>query len=123
MPLTAINADESARVSVCRFGFVQAVISEGVPISTTDQLGAAAGHFNGYPASVMGYTECDRLLAEYERLKSDYATAVQTLGSRRDTTVAPGYIGLRTAADEARIDCEVARLEFEQHKRIHAKAN
>jgi len=30
MPLTAINADESARVSVCRFGFVQAVISAGV---------------------------------------------------------------------------------------------
>ena len=67
--------------------------------------------------------ECDRLLAAYERLEGDYATAIQTLGSRRDTAAAPEYIRLRTAADEARIDCEVARLEMEQHKRVHSKAN
>jgi len=67
--------------------------------------------------------ECDRLLAEYEKLETDYATTVQTLGARRDIASASEYIRLRTAADEARIDCEVARLELEQHKRIHAKAN
>ena len=33
------------------------------------------------------------------------------------------YSRLRTAADEARIDCKVARLDLEQHKRIHMKAN
>ncbi len=67
--------------------------------------------------------ECARLLAEYEKLESDYGTAIQALGSKRDTGVASEYIRLRTAADEARIDCELARLELEQHKRVHAKAN
>jgi len=68
-------------------------------------------------------SECNRLLAEYERLEADYAMAIQTLGARRDIAVASEYLRLRTAADEARVDCEVARLELEQHKRIHSKAN
>jgi hypothetical protein len=38
MPLTAINADESARVSVCRFGFVQEQISEGILRSRSTPL-------------------------------------------------------------------------------------
>ena len=76
-----------------------------------------------YPDCQMRCPECDRLLAEYERLEGDYATAIQTLGARRSRAVASEYIRLRTADDEARVDCEVARLELEQHKRIHGRAN
>jgi len=85
--------------------------------------GFPSGFTSGYPDFQMRCSECDRMLAEYERLEGDYATAIQTLGARRDTAIASEYIRLRTAADEARIDCEVARLELERHKRIHAKAN
>lgn len=63
--------------------------------------------------------ECDRLITEYERLESGYATALQRLDDLRDTVVASEYIRLRTAADEAGIDCEIARLELERHRRIH----
>ena len=67
--------------------------------------------------------ECDRLLTNFERLEGDYATAVQTLSARRDKAVASECIRLRSIAAGARIDCEVARLELEQHRRVHAKAN
>jgi hypothetical protein len=86
-------------------------------------LGFPSGFALGYPDSQVRCSECDRLLVEYERLEGDYATSIQTLGARRDTAIASEYIRLRTAADEARIDCEVARLALEQHKRIHTKAN
>jgi hypothetical protein len=77
----------------------------------------------GYSEISMQCPECDRLLAHYERLEGVYAIAIQTLGARRDSSLVSEYIRLRTAADEARVDCEVVRLELEQHKRVHAKAN
>ena len=71
----------------------------------------------------MECSECDRLRSEHERLKRAYASAINILTARFDITPAAEYIRLRAIADEARIDSEVARLELEQHKRIHSKAN
>jgi hypothetical protein len=67
--------------------------------------------------------ECNRLRLEYERLERAYASAIDTLTTRSAIAPVAEYIRLRTFADEARLDSEVARLELEQHKRIHAKAN
>jgi hypothetical protein len=43
-------------------------------------------------------------------LEQTHATAVNTLNGRMETLAAPEYMRLRAAADEARIDSEVARL-------------
>jgi hypothetical protein len=67
--------------------------------------------------------QCDRLRLEYERLERAYAAAIDTLTTRSDTAPAAEYIRLRTFADDARLDSEVARLELEKHKRIHSRAN
>jgi len=68
----------------------------------------------------MECSECNRLTDEFGRLERAYATAVGVLTA---SAHADEYARLRVAADEARIDSEVARLELEQHKRKHAKAN
>jgi hypothetical protein len=66
--------------------------------------------------------ECDRLRGEYERLLSAYITGVNVLSGRSGAIPACEYMRLRADADEARIDSELAHLELERHKRIHAKA-
>ena len=63
------------------------------------------------------------MCSEYERLERAYASAINTLTARSDIAPLAEYIRLRTVADEARIDSELARLELEEHKRIHSKAN
>lgn len=76
-----------------------------------------------YSEGAMDCAECDRLLAEYERLEQAYATAVNVLNSSAETANVSEYMRLRAAADEARLDSEVARLQLEQHKRVHSMAN
>lgn len=71
----------------------------------------------------MGCMECARLLVEYEVLDGQYASAVNSLAARRETASAPEFTKLRVAADEARLDAELARLELERHQRVHRKAN
>jgi hypothetical protein len=71
----------------------------------------------------MNCVECDRLRGEYERLLLAYASAVNLLNGRSGTAIAFEYMRLRTDAGEARIDCEIARLELERHKRVDAKTN
>jgi hypothetical protein len=72
----------------------------------------------------MACSECDRREAEYARLEQACARAVNTLNSSMGTLLpTPEYMCLRAAAEEARIDSEVARIELEQHKRVRAKAN
>jgi hypothetical protein len=70
----------------------------------------------------MDCPECDRLTAEYRRLEQEYASAVNLLNAPIASEVRE-YIKLRAAADEARIDAEIARLELEKHKGVHRKAN
>jgi hypothetical protein len=67
--------------------------------------------------------ECKRLTAEFERLERASATAIGMLRASAHTARANEYSRLRIAADEARVDSEVARLELEQHKRRYAKVN
>jgi hypothetical protein len=60
---------------------------------------------------------------EYESLERIYATAIQALAARRGTVDSQEYAFLRKAADEARLEAELARLGLEKHKRVHTKAN
>ena len=71
----------------------------------------------------MDCPECNRLSAQYARLERAHADVIKTLSDRIETLSAREYMRLRAAADEARIDAEIAHTEFEQHQRIHAKAN
>lgn len=71
----------------------------------------------------MNCPECARLLDEYETLERAHATAVGRVAASAQSDNAREYQRLRARADEARLDSEVARLELEQHRRRHAKAN
>jgi hypothetical protein len=68
----------------------------------------------------MDCSECIRLTAGFDRLERAYAAKVGILTASAHTAQANEYTTLKVAADEARIDSEVARLELEQHKRKHA---
>ena len=65
--------------------------------------------------------ECSRLLAVHERLKGNSAAATQRLqeGAERRITLVE-YRRLAAEANEARLEAELARLELEQHKRVHS---
>ncbi len=67
--------------------------------------------------------ECVRLRSKYERVALRYAKALEIMTAQKKTTVASEDIRLRTAANEAHIDCDIAWLDLEKHKRVHAKAN
>ena len=64
--------------------------------------------------------ECARLLAVHERLKGNSAVATQRLheGAEQRITIVE-YRGLAAEANDARLEAELARLELEQHKRVH----
>jgi len=72
----------------------------------------------------MACSECSRLRAERDRLEKVHAAAIQALcgGVGAGAGPLPGseYVRLKIAADDARLDLEVARLEFEQHERSHS---
>ena len=71
----------------------------------------------------MDCAECHRLSAECARLEQAHADLVKSLLDSAETLSARDYMRRRQAALEARIDSEIAHTEFEQHQRIHAKAN
>jgi hypothetical protein len=62
-------------------------------------------------------------MAEHERLDRIYTVAFHTMVERSGTTVTAEFVRLKAASDEGRIDADVARLELENHRRRHAKAN
>jgi hypothetical protein len=63
--------------------------------------------------------ECARLTSEYERLKQVYATAVDLFFATGYQVTDAEHRKLKTAAETARINWEVARLRLERHKGIH----
>ena len=70
----------------------------------------------------MQCAECHRLLAEHERRKANLTLARQRF--REGVFLTPvQYQAILAAANEAFFDLEFARLELEQHRRVHAKAN
>ena len=64
--------------------------------------------------------ECNRL-TEYQRLQQEYASAVNLFKASMAASEVRDHMELRAAADEARIDAEIARLELEKHKGVHRK--
>jgi hypothetical protein len=66
--------------------------------------------------------ECERLLAHSRKLRNAHVDAGSLLSAKHDMVSPAGYIALRIAADETRIDSAIARLEFERHWRCHCKA-
>lgn len=73
--------------------------------------------------SDLACAECDHLRGKFDRLERRYAHAYGVLTSFADTARASEYNRLKATADEARIDSEIARLELEQHRRVHVKVN
>jgi hypothetical protein len=73
--------------------------------------------------SLMDCVYCDQFRSEHERLEQIYANAVNALSARPKKAPLTEYRRLRIAADDARIDAEVARLECEKHQRMHRAAN
>jgi hypothetical protein len=69
----------------------------------------------------MDCPECARLLAEYERLESLKTDAIHALYA--GPLPAGEFAARKIAADQARLDAEVARLGLEQHQQNHVKAN
>lgn len=68
-------------------------------------------------------SKCARLFVEHERLTSEYAAAVEALAARRDTSNVREYLRLRNIVDKARRDSQVAKSEFELHRRSHKQIN
>ena len=68
----------------------------------------------------MQCNECSRLLAVHEQLRGASAAATQRLREavERQIPVAE-YRRIAVEASDARLDAEVARLELEQHRRVH----
>jgi hypothetical protein len=69
----------------------------------------------------MNCVYCNQFRSEHERLEQVYATAVNALNARDKKAPLAEYHRLRIAADDARIDAEVSRLECEKHNRMHRK--
>ena len=70
----------------------------------------------------MQCAECHRLLAEHERRKANLALARQQF--REGVFLTPvEYQSRLGAANKAFLDLEFARLELEEHRRVHAEAN
>jgi hypothetical protein len=63
--------------------------------------------------------ECNRLLAEYGRLKQTYTAALHARIESADAPE-PYFVKLQKATEEAWTDAECAMLEFCKHKRSHA---
>jgi hypothetical protein len=72
--------------------------------------------------SCMDCAECDRLLAQYERLARAYATAIDTMNIRMGNSPSFEYTQLSTGIDDARINSEIALTELEQHKLVHSRS-
>jgi len=70
----------------------------------------------------MSCFECFRLVAERERLGDAYIVAFDAMIAGIAIPKS-GFSKLRIAADEARTDSAIAKLEFEHHKDGHTHAH
>jgi hypothetical protein len=68
----------------------------------------------------MDCSDCIRLQDEVERRERAYAHAYGVLTSAAETTRASEYARLRGIVSQARIDLEVARMDVERHRSVHA---
>ncbi len=66
---------------------------------------------------------CDRMNAEVAVREQEYVVARERLAKTIEEPDSALYQELKIACDDARIDFEIAGLEFERHRNHHAKAN
>jgi hypothetical protein len=66
--------------------------------------------------------ECARLNSELERRERAHASARFLLSTVLESNIDTFNL-VNAAARDARLDCEMARLELENHRRAHVKAN
>jgi hypothetical protein len=66
---------------------------------------------------------CALLAEEYAELQQSHTAALDLLRDLAETSPASLYKKLRAATEEARIDCQIARLELERHQPIHTKTS
>lgn len=71
----------------------------------------------------MACPECTRLSDEFQRTAQQYARSVKRWSDIVELAAWPIYQGLRMATKDSWIDSEIARLEYEQHRRVHSTAN
>jgi hypothetical protein len=81
------------------------------------------------PASAIGFareitcSECSRREDECARAERAHIAAFVAFTRESETASPSEFERLRSEASEARFNSEVARLEFERHTLIHAKAD
>lgn len=68
----------------------------------------------------MDCAECQRLTIERERLQRAYETAHAALNAIETSTDSDEYTRLRAAVQEAKLDLDVASIQFSQHQDRHA---
>jgi hypothetical protein len=71
----------------------------------------------------MNCVVCDKLSARLAKREMAYASAREICALIAETTDSRQYRTLRIAADDTRIECELARVELEQHQARHVVEN
>jgi hypothetical protein len=69
----------------------------------------------------MGCLTCERLAAEFERLERIHTAARGHLDEAIGTSTVSHCRRARTQTNEAWIECELSRIELDQHRRTHAQ--
>ena len=70
----------------------------------------------------MKCTQCERLRADHKRLEQTYRLASLNMSAAATNTDQGQFMLLKTLADEARIDLELAESEMMQHRDRHGQA-
>ena len=63
--------------------------------------------------------ECLWLAGDYERLTALHVRATESLLSANEPEGSEIYKSIRLLADEAKLECEIARMELHQHQMAH----
>jgi hypothetical protein len=79
---------------------------------------ATSSPFLGYD-HLTDCPECIWLAAEYHRLEEVYVTAEALLNDHESNERANIYCKIKSAAGDAHLDVDIARLLFERHKSLH----
>jgi hypothetical protein len=68
----------------------------------------------------MDCAECTRLLAEFGKLTDSHVAAVRALDAQRSAATVRDYVQLMRAVDQAGLNLERGRREFQQHHANHS---
>jgi hypothetical protein len=71
----------------------------------------------------MNCPQCSMLSANLDSRQRDYISARVVLHSAKEAVNPNWRQRLKIAAENCRVDYELARVAFEQHRNVHTKAN